>query len=161
MKHLVAAAIVLAFPDVVQAESLPVRLKDGVIWTITATHVRDATGPRAQKWTLTTVKTLAWSAPQRGRSARLTVTPVSATAGADSPPEVARARSLAVPATLGVDESLIPGAVVNVDAVRAASEEVLGRNIRGSEALADAAARRSRCAIVIVWRPTTPQQGAL
>jgi len=128
-------------PCAVQAESLPVRLKDGATWTITATHVGEATGPRALKWNLTTVKRLVWSAPQRGRNARLTVIPVSATVSADSPPELARARSLAVSATLEVDEVLTPGALVNVDAVRAAFQEVLGRDIRGSEALADAAAK--------------------
>ena len=141
MKRLIVAAMLLGMPCAAQAESLPVRLKDGATWTITANHVREATGPRAQHWNLTTVKKLVWSAPQRGRSPRLAVIPVSATVSADSPPEVARARSLAVPATLEVDEVMTPGAVVNVDAVRAAFQEVLGRDIRGSEALADAAAK--------------------
>ena len=141
MRRLIVAAMLLGMPCAVQAENLPVRLKDGATWTITATHVREATGPRAQNWNLTTVKKLVWSAPQRGRNARLTVIPVSATVSADSPPEVARARSLGVPATLEVDGVLTPGALVNVDAVRAAFQEVLGRDIRGSEALADAAAK--------------------
>lgn len=140
MKVLVVGVIALSMPLAVNAASLPIRLKDGATWTITAQHVRDSSGPRAQKWALTTVKRLTWSAPGNGRGARLTVTPLSATPGAESPPEIARARSLAVPAMLEVDESLTPGAVVNVDEVRAAFQIVIGRDVRGSEALADAAA---------------------
>ena len=140
MKGLVIAAIALVLPAAVQAESLPVRLKDGATWAISGTHVRDGVGARAQKWTLKTVKTLVWSAPKTGQGARLTVNPVSATVGPDSPPEVPRARSLGIPAVVEVDDALNPGAAVNVDEVRAAFQEVLGRDIRGSEALADAAA---------------------
>jgi hypothetical protein len=139
MKGLVIAAIALVLPAAVQAESLPVRLKDGATWTITATNVRDGVGSSAQKWTLTTVKALVWSAPKAGLGARLRVSPVSATVGPDSPPEVARARSLAVSATLEVDEALNPGVVVNTEEVRAAFQEVVGRDTRGSEPLADAA----------------------
>ena len=150
MKSLLVAAIALVLPAAVQAESLPVRLKDGATWTITATQVRDGVGAGAQKWTLTSVKRLTWTAPAAGRTARLTVTPVSATVGPDSPPEIARQRSLAVPATLEVDDALIPGAVVNIDEVRTAYQEVLGRDIRGSEALADAAAH-AMIASELVW----------
>lgn len=150
MKSLFIAAIALVLPAAVEAENLPVRLKDGATWTITATQVRDGVGAEAPKWTLTTVKRLTWTEPAPGRSARLTVTPVSATVNPDSLPEVARARSLAVPATLEVDDALSPGAVVNINEVRAAYQEVLGRDIRGSEALADAAAH-AMIASELVW----------
>jgi hypothetical protein len=101
-------------------QDLPVRLADGATWTITAEHSRSTDGgARAQNWSLTTVKRLTWRAGRKKGPATLTVTPVSAIAGPGSPPEVATGRSLAIPATLEVDESLTPGAVVNRDQVRA------------------------------------------
>ncbi len=141
MRTLLAVALLLSLPAAVRAESLPLRLKDGATWTITASHVRASTGPRAQNWTLNTVKRLVWTAPRDQRGARLTISPVSASVGEGSPPEVARARSLAVPATLEVDQALTPGAIVDVEVVRAAFQTLVGRDIRGSEALADAAAK--------------------
>jgi len=47
------------------------------------------------------------------------VSPLSATAGPNSPPEVAQARSLAIPATLAVGAGLAPGDVLNREEVRA------------------------------------------
>ena len=101
------------------AQDLPVSLSDGATWSITAEHTRSAEGMGpTRNWSLTTVKRFTWHAGGKGKPDTLTVTPVSAVPGAGSPPELAAARSLAIPATLVVDESLAPGDVVNRDEVR-------------------------------------------
>jgi hypothetical protein len=102
------------------AEEFPVRVPDGATWTITGEHSRKVEGDRPQQWSLTTTKRLTWRAGRGGRPATLTVTPVSATPAPGSPPELARARSLSIPATLAVDENLAPQSIVNRDEVRAA-----------------------------------------
>lgn len=140
MKSLgIAVSLVAATPAL--AVEMPVRLKDGATWTITAEHTRtQAEGDQEQTWSLTTVKQLTWQAPNSGEPGRLLVTPVSATPGEGSPAEVAAGRSLAIPALIQVDESLAPEAIVNTDEVRAAFAAVLGADIKGREAQADASA---------------------
>lgn len=101
------------------AKDFPVRLPDGATWTITAEHSRSIEGDRPQAWSLTTIKRLSWRAGGAGKSATLTVTPISAVPGAGSPAELARARSLAIPATIEVSEDLMPQSIVNTEEVRA------------------------------------------
>jgi hypothetical protein len=102
------------------AQEFPVHLQDGASWTITAEHTRSAEGGGpAQNWNLTTVKRLTWHAPGADGKPSLTVTPLSATPGPNSPPEVAQARSLAIPATVAVGPDLSPGDVLNREEVRA------------------------------------------
>lgn len=119
MKHLIIAlAACCATPAM--SQDLPVRLADGATWTITAERSRHVEGSAdVQSWTLTTVKRLTWHAGVNGKPDTLTVTPVSAVAGEGSPAGLAAAQSLAIPATLVVNESLAPGEVVNLDEVRA------------------------------------------
>jgi hypothetical protein len=133
-----AAALAAAAPA--DAEDLPVRLKDGATWSISAEHVRSETRNGArQGWTLNTVKQLRWTQGADG-GGRLTVRPISAEADGGSPAGLAQARSLAAPATLQVAEDLSPLSIVNLAEVRAAFAEVVGQDIRGREALADQAA---------------------
>ncbi len=102
------------------AQEFPVHLQDGASWTITAEHTHSAEGGGpAQNWNLTTVKRLTWHAAGADGKPSLTVTPLSATPGPNSPPEVAGARSLAIPATLTAGPDLSPGEVLNREEVRA------------------------------------------
>jgi hypothetical protein len=131
---------ILAGPAV--AQDLPVSLPDGASWTLTAEHTRRAEGMgEALNWSLTTTKRLTWHAGRRGKPATLTVTPISAVAGEGSPPEIARARSLAIPATLTVDESLAPGEVVNRDEVRAEFLRLVPDAANGAPAMIDVSSK--------------------
>jgi hypothetical protein len=96
---------------------------------------------QAQNWGLTTVKRLTWHAGAKDQPATLTVTPVSSTAAPGSPPEVATARSFAIPATLVVDEGLTPGPVVNKDEVRAAFSKLIPDATKIPAAMIDASTR--------------------
>jgi hypothetical protein len=118
--RLVQIAIATSLATPAFADDFPIRLADGATRTITAEHTRKSNVPApAPNWRLTTVKRLTWHVGKSGGPPALTVTPVSATPGAGSPPEVAQARSLAIPATLSVDEHLEPGDFVDGDKVRA------------------------------------------
>jgi hypothetical protein len=141
MKH--AIAILLACcATPAMAEDLPVTLANGATWTLTAEHTRSTEGGnKPQNWSLTTVKRLTWHAGDKRKPDTLTVTPISAVAGAGSPPEVATARSLAIPATLVVDESLVPGEVVNKAEVRAEFARLIPSAATASPELVDASSR--------------------
>jgi hypothetical protein len=120
------------------AEDFPVHLPDGATWTITAEHSRSVEGDRPQAWSLTTTKRLSWRAGRGGQPATLTVTPLSAVPGSGSPPELARARSLAVPAKVAVDEDLMPQAIVNTAEVRAEFAKLVPDAANGPAELVDA-----------------------
>lgn len=112
------AFITSAVPAI--AQELPVRLKDGASWTITGEHSQagEGMGP-SHNWTVITTKRLTFHRAANGALATLTVTPLSALPGPNSPPEVAQARSLAIPATLYAGDDLAPGAVLNPEVARA------------------------------------------
>jgi len=124
------------------AQEMPVRLKDGATWTVTAEHTQaaESMGP-THNWGLTTVKRVTWHAGRHGEPATITVTPVSAKALPGSPVEIEAARSLAIPATLYVDDGLVPGPVINKDEVRAAFLKVAPSAKDDTTGLADAASK--------------------
>jgi hypothetical protein len=124
------------------AQDLPVQLSDGATWTITAEHTRQAEGMgEAQNWSLTTVKRLTWHAGGKGKPDTLTVAPLSAIPGAGSPVELAAARSLAIPATVVVGESLAPAEIVNRDEVRAEFLRLVPNASKASLDLVDASSK--------------------
>jgi len=138
MKHTIIV-LLACWAAPAMAQDLPVQLSDGATWTITAEHTRQAEGMgEAQNWSLTTVKRLTWHAGGKGKPDTLTVTPVSAVPGAGSPPELAAARSLAIPATLVVSESLAPVEVVNRAEVRAEFLRLVPNASKSSIELIDA-----------------------
>jgi hypothetical protein len=117
---LVLATLFTVAATPIFAQGMPVRLKDGASWTITANHTRNAGGTKpAQNWGLTTSKRLTFHAGRAGQPDTITVTPLSAVPDAGSPPEIAQARSLSIPATLVVDDGLSPTSVVNKEETRA------------------------------------------
>jgi hypothetical protein len=74
---------------------------------------------QAQNWGVKTIKRLTWRPGAKDQPSTLVVTPVSAEALPGSPPEVAQGRSFPIPATIAVDDALVPGPVLNKDEVRA------------------------------------------
>ncbi len=141
MKRIIAALWAVAATPVAAAD-LTVHLKDGATWTITAEHAQAGEGAGAgHNWSLTTTKRLTWHHGANGAPATLTVTPLSATAGPNSPPEVAQARSLAIPATLYVDGGLTPGRVLNPEAVRAEVAKLITSTSHPDPVMLDAAAK--------------------
>lgn len=150
MKHILAAlAAVVATP--VAAAELPIHLRDGATWTITATHEQagEGLGP-SHNWSLTTTKRITWHQGAKGAPSTLTVTPLSATAGQGSPAEVTQARSLAIPATLYVDEALVPGPVVNRAQARAEVAKLITSTNDPDPAMLDAAAKAMIASELIV-----------
>jgi len=119
------------------AADFAIHLHDGATWTVTAEHSRKVEGAHPQSWTLTTVKRLTW---RQGKPATILVTPISATPGAGSPPELAQARSLAIPATVTVDEDLQPLGFVNLDEVRAEFRRIVPSAAGAPAELVDASA---------------------
>jgi hypothetical protein len=142
MKSLIVAMLLLGASSPALAQDLPVRLRDGATWTITAEHTRmgEGLGP-AQNWGSTTVKRLTWHVGTKDTPATITVTPVSSVAMPGSPREVAGSRSLAIPATLAVDGVLTPGPVLNKDEVRAEFARLIPDDPIKSDALVDAATK--------------------
>lgn len=131
---LLAAALTTAPP-------MEVRLKDGATWTLVADHsLSTERDGKTESWSLKTEKRLTWRKGGFTRNAQVTVTPLSATPGPGSPPEVAKGRSFPVEAAVEVDASLMPTRFVDQKAVRAVFAEVAGRDLAGVEALADPAA---------------------
>jgi hypothetical protein len=150
MKHVLAALGAIAATPVV-AEELPIHLKDGATWTITAEHAQagEGLGP-SHNWSLTTTKRLTWHRGAKGAPATLTVTPLSATAGPGSPAEVAQARSLGIPATLYVDEGLIPGPVLNREEARAEVAKLITSTKAPDPVMLDSAAKAMIASELIV-----------
>lgn len=139
---LILAGIVAALATPAIADDFPVRLKDGATWTITAVHSRAAPGMGPiGNWSLTTVKRLTWRAGAAGKAATLRVDPVSATPGPDSPKEVASGRSLAIPATLGVDDDLTPREIVNRDEVRTEFKRLVPNAANARDEIIDASTK--------------------
>ena len=131
---LLAAALTTAPP-------MEVRLKDGATCTIAADHsLSTERDGKTSGWSLKTEKRLTWRKSGLARSAQVTVTPLSATPGPGSPPEVAKGRSFPVEAAVEVDASLMPTGFVDGKAVRGVFANVAGRDITGMERLADPAA---------------------
>jgi hypothetical protein len=142
MKPVVVALVLICGGAPALAQETPVRLKDGATWTIRAEHTQaaESMGP-THNWGLITVKRVTWHAGRHGEPATITVTPVSAKALPGSPVEIEAARSLAIPATLAVDDALAPGAVINTDEVRAAFLKVAPSAKDDTTGLADAASK--------------------
>lgn len=142
MKRISVAILLACAASPAMAQELPVTLKDGATWTITAEHTRsgEGLGPM-HNWGVATVKRLTWHAGDKNRPATLTVVPVSAKALPGSPAEIATARSLAIPATLAVDEGLVPGPVLNRDEVRAEFARIAPGAAGASAAIIDASTK--------------------
>ncbi|MDB5424039.1 MAG: hypothetical protein JWQ29_1455 [Phenylobacterium sp.] len=139
MKRIIILLTCLATPAI--AADFPVSLADGATWTITAEHTQRAEGAgEAHNWSLKTIKQLTWHAGAGGKPATLTVTPVSAVPGENSPAEVAAGRSLAIPATLTVDESLAPGEIQNRAEVRAEFIRLVPKAAGAADKLIEASA---------------------
>lgn len=113
------AGLMLAFvTTAAMAEPIPVRLKDGATWMISVEHGRKTDrADKTEAWSVTTVSRVTWKAGAKG-AGRLTVTPVSTTPGAGSPPEIAAAATLETPVVVEVDEALTPGRVLNMAELR-------------------------------------------
>lgn len=135
------AAVLLCCATSAVAQTPRVTLKDGATWTITAEHTRKADFGQAPSWGLVTVKRLTWRAGAKGQADTLTVTPISSKALPGSPVEIETARSLAIPATLAVDGSLVPGPVINKDEARAQVVKLAPSAANGPVAMLDAAAK--------------------
>lgn len=141
MKPVVVTALLVSCAMPAFAQTERVTLKDGATWIITAEHTRTGDIGQAPNWGLVTVKRLTWHAGGKGRIDTLTVTPISSKALPGSPVEVATARSLAIPATLEVDESLTPGPVLNAEAARAEVVKLAPSAASGPASVLDAAAK--------------------
>lgn len=140
--RLLPAFVLAALATPAFANDLSIRLADGATWTITAEHTRKSNGgAAAENWSLTTAKRLTWHSGKSGAGAQLTIDPISATPGPGSPPELAQARSLAVPATINVDENLEPGEFINSDEVRAAFVRLVPKAKGADAKLVDASAK--------------------
>ena len=141
MKHLIVAALLVGVASPAFAQDMPVKLRDGATWTITAEHTRVANFGQAPTWGLITVKRLTWNAGGKGQAGTLTVTPTSSKALPGSPVEIETARSLAIPATLAVDGSLKPGPALNKEAARAEVVKLAPSAADDPVSVLDAAAR--------------------
>jgi hypothetical protein len=135
------AALIACCATSAMAQTNRVTLKDGATWTITAEHTYAANFGQAPSWGLVTVKRLTWHAGGKGQADSLTVTPVSSKALPGSPVEVETARSLAIPATLAVDEGLTPGPVLNKEEARAEVVKLAPSAAGGPVSVVDAAAK--------------------
>ena len=140
MKLKIAALLVCCATSAV-AQTPRVTLKDGATWTITAEHTRTADFGQAPSWGLVTVKRLTWRAGAKGQADTLTVTPISSKALPGSPVEIQTARSLAIPATLAVDEGLTPGPVLNKEEARAEVAKLAPSAASGPASALNAAAK--------------------
>ena len=142
MKSILISILLTSLGASAFAADLPVKLRDGASWTISAEHTRSAEGDaQSQNWGLKTVKRLTWHAGGKAGLGTLVVTPVSAEALPGSPPEVAQARSFPITATVAVDDALMPGPVLNRDEVRAAFIKLLPEAATQSSAVVDASAK--------------------
>jgi hypothetical protein len=135
------AALIACCATSAMAQTSRVSLRDGATWTITAEHTRKANFGQAPTWGLVTVKRLTWHAGGKGQADTLTVTPISSKALPGSPVEVETARSLAIPATLAVDEGLTPGPVLNKEEARAEVVKLAPSAAGGPVSVVDAAAK--------------------
>jgi hypothetical protein len=140
MKLKIATLLVCCATSAV-AQTARVTLKDGATWTITAEHTHTADFGQAPSWGLVTVKRLTWHAGAKGQADTLTVTPISSKALPGSPVEIETARSLAIPATLAVDEGLTPGPVLNKEEARAEVVKLAPSAASDPVSVVDAAAK--------------------
>lgn len=125
--RILAAVLVLLAPSVVQAETAPVRLKNGASWTQTIVKTRtDERDGASQAVTVTTVLRVTYT---DGKPARLNETFVSLTSDdlpADMLQYVASQAKLVFPAVIEVDESLKPTRVVNWAELKSALDRMDG-----------------------------------
>jgi hypothetical protein len=141
MKPIVVIALLACCATPALAQTERVTLKDGATWIITAEHTRTGDIGQTPNWGLVTAKRLTWHAGGKGRMDTLTVTPISSKALPGSPVEVATARSLAIPATLEVDEGLTPGPLLHPEAARAEVAKLTPSAANGPSEVLDAAAK--------------------
>lgn len=124
-----------------KAVPMSLHLADGASWTIAADHSRKIEqAGKVNGWSLHTEKRVTFHRRRDGGPDELTVTPVSAEAGESSPPELAKARSFPVEATVQVDQQLTPVGLSDPKAVRRVFADLVQRDLKGSESLADASA---------------------
>jgi hypothetical protein len=115
---MIATALLAA--AAVKAAPLFVHLQDGATWTIRTDHsravVRDG---KTETWSLLTEKRLTWRKGGFTHTAELTITPLTATPSAGSPPDLVKTRSFPDPVVVEVGSNLIPTRFVDEKAVRA------------------------------------------
>jgi hypothetical protein len=160
-------AAVLFAAATANAVALPVSVADGASWKIVADHSREVLRDgKADGWSLRTEKRLTWRKGGFTHNTELTVTPLSATPGPGSPPELAAGRSFPVPVTIEVDDKVGPVGFADPPAVRAVFADIVKRDLKGQTSMADAAAMamiaselaiasRGQNAPVVLGKPST------
>lgn len=134
-------AVALFAAASVNAMALPVRVADGASWNITADHSREVVRDgKTEGWSLRTEKRVTWRKGGVTHNTELTVTPLSATPGPGSPPELAAGRSFPTSVTIEVDDTVAPVGFVDPPAVRKAFADIVKRDLAGQTSMADAAA---------------------